>query len=120
MGKKKKLAKASSRPKAPVVEPEVDETPEHEDDDEESAPAAKKKPAAKPRSSASGSVYKIIEVVGASDKSWEHAAQVAVERASQTLEDLRIAEVVTQDLKIEDGAIVAYRTKLRLSFKYRD
>jgi flavin-binding protein dodecin len=68
----------------------------------------------------SGSVYKIIEVVGSSSKSWEHAAQVAVERASQTLEDLRIAEVVDQDLKIEDGKISAYRTKLRLSFKFKD
>lgn len=66
-----------------------------------------------------GSVYKVIEVIGSSNKSWEHAAQVAVERASQTLQDLRVAEVVDQDLKIEDGTISAYRTKLRLSFKFK-
>lgn len=66
-----------------------------------------------------GSVYKVIEVIGSSSQSWEHAAQVAVERASETLQDLRVAEVVDQDLKIEGGAISAYRTKLRLSFKFK-
>lgn len=66
-----------------------------------------------------GSVYKVIEVIGSSNESWEHAAQVAVERASQSLQDLRVAEVVDQDLKIEGGAISAYRTKLRLSFKFK-
>jgi len=64
------------------------------------------------------SVYKVIEIVGTSSESWERAAAVAVERASQTLRDLRIAEVVEQDVVIEDGKIRAYRAKLKLSFKY--
>ena len=65
------------------------------------------------------SVYKVIEIVGTSEKSWDDAARVAVARASQTLEDLRIAEVSAQDVRIEDGKIVEYRTKLSLSFKFR-
>ena len=65
-------------------------------------------------------VYKVIEVIGTSEESWEAAASQAVARASQTLEDLRIAEVVSQDLKVEGGKIVAYRTKLSLSFKFRE
>ncbi len=65
------------------------------------------------------SVYKVIEIVGTSEKSWDDAAKVAVERAATTLEDLRIAEVTAQDLKIEDGKVVAYRTKLSVSFKFR-
>ena len=66
------------------------------------------------------SIYKVIEVIGTSEKSWEDAAVKAVNRASQTLSDLRIAEVVSQDLKIDEGKVTAYRTKLSLSFKYRD
>ena len=66
------------------------------------------------------SIYKVIEVIGTSDVSWEDAAVKAVDRASQTLSDLRIAEVVSQDLKIEDGKVSAFRTKLSLSFKYKD
>jgi flavin-binding protein dodecin len=66
------------------------------------------------------SIYKVIEVIGTSEKSWEDAAVIAVERASKTLSDLRIAEVVSQDLKIEDGKVKAFRTKLSLSFKYKD
>ena len=66
------------------------------------------------------SVYKVIEVIGTSEKSWEDAAKNAVERASKTLEELRIAEVTSQDLKIENGKVVAYRTKLSLSFKFKD
>ena len=66
------------------------------------------------------SIYKVIEVIGTSEKSWEDAAVKAVNRASQTLSDLRIAEVVSQDLKIEEGKVAAFRTKLSLSFKYRD
>ena len=62
------------------------------------------------------SVYTVIEVIGTSEK----AAVRAVERASKTLSDLRIAEVVSQDLKIEDGKVTAFRAKLSLSFKYRD
>ena len=65
------------------------------------------------------SVYKVIEIVGTSEKSWDDAAKMAVERAASTLEDLRIAEVTAQDLKIENGKVVAYRTKLSLSFKFR-
>ena len=68
----------------------------------------------------SDSVYKVIELVGTSSQSWEHAATAAVERASKSLRDLRIAEVVSQDLVIEDGQVKAYRTKLNLSFKFED
>jgi dodecin len=64
------------------------------------------------------SVYKVIELVGTSTESWEKAAAAAVERASQSLRDLRIAEVVEQDLVIEKGKVEAYRTKLKVSFKY--
>ena len=66
------------------------------------------------------SVYKVIELIGTSEESWEQAARNAIDRASKTLEDLRIAEVVAQDLKLEDGKVVAYRTKVRLSFRFRD
>ena len=68
----------------------------------------------------SDSVYKVIEIIGTSKDSWENAAKVAVERASKTLRDLRVAEVVHQDLIIEDGKVEAYRTKLSVSFKYAD
>jgi flavin-binding protein dodecin len=64
-------------------------------------------------------VYKVIEVIGSSEKSWDDAAKVAVERAAKTLDDLRIAEVVSQDVKIENGKITAYRTKLSMSFKFK-
>jgi flavin-binding protein dodecin len=64
------------------------------------------------------SVYKVTEVIGTSAKSWEDAAKNAVETASGTLRDLRIAEVVKMDVKIEDGKVVEYRTRLSLSFKY--
>ena len=64
------------------------------------------------------SVYKVIELVGTSGESWEKAAAAAVERAAQSLRELRIAEVVEQDLQIQDGKVVAYRTKMKLSFKY--
>ncbi|HEX2431182.1 MAG TPA: dodecin family protein [Aestuariivirgaceae bacterium] len=64
------------------------------------------------------SVYKVIELVGTSNKSWEDAARVAVERAAQSLRDLRIAEVMEQDLVVTDGKVEAYRTKMKLSFKY--
>ena len=63
------------------------------------------------------SVYKFIELVGASEESWEKAAANAVEMAAETLRDLRIAEVVEQDMHIEDGKVTAYRTKVKLSFK---
>ena len=64
------------------------------------------------------SVYKVIELVGTSSDSWEKAATVAVNRAAKSLRDLRVAEVVEQDLVIEKGKVTAYRTKLKLSFKY--
>ena len=66
----------------------------------------------------SGSVYDVIEVIGSSTESWEKAAAAAVEVASKTLRDLRIAEVVEMDMQIEDGKVRASRTKIRLSFKY--
>ena len=65
-------------------------------------------------------IYKVIELVGTSDVSWEEAAKNVIERAGKTLKDLRVAEVVEQDLKIEDGKVVAYRTKLRVSFRFHD
>ncbi len=66
------------------------------------------------------SVYKIIELVGTSTDSWEKAAKVAVERASKTLRDLRIAEIAQLDMTVEDGKIVLYRAKVKVSFKYED
>lgn len=64
------------------------------------------------------SVYKVIELVGTSETSWEEAAKNAVALASQSLRDLRVAEVVSFDVKIEDGGVAAFRTKLKVSFKY--
>ena len=64
------------------------------------------------------SVYKVIEVIGTSPKSWEEAAKMAVELTGKHLRDLRVAEVVEQDLVITDGKVEAYRTKLKVSFKY--
>jgi flavin-binding protein dodecin len=66
------------------------------------------------------SVYKIIEVVGTSSESWEKAAMAAVARASKTLRDLRIAEIVELDMQIDNGKVKAYRAKVKLSFKYED
>ena len=66
------------------------------------------------------SVYKIINLIGTSPTSWEEAAKNAVERASKTLEDLRIAEVSELDMKIDKGKVVAYRASVKVSFKYRD
>ena len=67
----------------------------------------------------SDSVYKVIELVGTSPESWEKAAANAVETAAKSLQDLRIAEVVEFDVQVEDGKVRLYRTKLKLSFKYR-
>lgn len=66
------------------------------------------------------SVYKVIELVGTHPDSWEKAAKAAVDRASKSLRDLRVAEVTEQDLVIEDGKLKAYRTKLKVSFKFED
>ena len=65
-----------------------------------------------------GSTYKIIELVGTSDTSWEEAAKTAVETAGESLKDLRIAEVTKLDLTIENGKVVAYRARVNVSFKY--
>jgi flavin-binding protein dodecin len=64
------------------------------------------------------SVYKVIELVGTSTESWEKAAAAAVERAAQSLRDLRVAEVVELDLQLEDGEVQAYRAKVKVSFKF--
>jgi flavin-binding protein dodecin len=68
----------------------------------------------------SDSVYKVIEVIGTSTESWEKAASAAVQRASKTLRDLRIAEIVELDMQISDGKVSHYRAKVKLSFKYED
>ena len=64
------------------------------------------------------SVYKVIELVGTSPKSWEDAAKAAVDRASKSLRDLRVAEVVQLDMQMNKGKIEAYRAKIKVSFKY--
>ncbi len=64
------------------------------------------------------SVYKVIELVGTSNESWEKAAAVAINRASQTLREIRVARVVEQDIHIESGKPLTYRVKMELSFKY--
>ena len=64
------------------------------------------------------SVYDVIELVGSSTESWEKAAKAAVDMAAKSLRDLRIAEVVEQDMQLKDGKVEAYRTKVKLSFKY--
>jgi len=66
------------------------------------------------------SVYKIVELVGTSTESWEKAATAAVEKASKSLRNLRIAEVTQLDLHVEDGKVSSYRAKVKLSFKYED
>jgi flavin-binding protein dodecin len=63
-------------------------------------------------------VYRIVDVVGVSEKSWEEAGRNAVETAATSLRDLRIAEVVKMDMKVEEGKVVAFRTRVALSFKY--
>lgn len=63
-------------------------------------------------------VYRVIDVIGASQASWEEAARNAVETAAKSLRDIRIAEVTKMDVKVENGKVVAYRTRVQLSFKY--
>jgi flavin-binding protein dodecin len=65
------------------------------------------------------SVYKVIELIGTSATSWEEAAKNAVERAASTLEDIRVAEVDELDMRVEENKVVAYRAKVKVSFKYR-
>jgi dodecin len=65
-----------------------------------------------------GSTYKIVELVGTSDKSWEDAAKLAVETASESIKDLRIAEITKLDMTIEDGKVTTYRARVSVSFKY--
>ncbi len=66
------------------------------------------------------SVYKVIEIIGVSPESWEKAAANAIARAAKTLRDLRIAEVAELDMQIEDGKVISYRAKLKVSFKYEE
>ena len=66
----------------------------------------------------SGSVYVVNEVVGTSEKSWEDAAKLAIETAAKSVKDLRIGEVVKQDVTVENGKVVHYRVRLNISFKY--
>lgn len=72
----------------------------------------------KENSMADESVYKVIALVGTSTESWEKAASAAIERASQTLRDLRVGRIVEQDVHIEPGQPLTYRVKIELSFKY--
>jgi dodecin len=65
------------------------------------------------------SIYKVVEVIGTSRKSWDDAAKNAVETAAGTLRDLRVAEIVKLDMKVEDGKVQAYRARVMLSFKYQ-
>jgi len=66
------------------------------------------------------SVYKVIELVGTSTESWEKAAKAAVEKASKTIRDLRVAEVTELDMQLVEGKVETYRAKVRVSFKYED
>ena len=68
---------------------------------------------------AKGSVYKVIELVGSSAKSWEDAAAKAIETASKSLKDLRIAEVSELDMQIDGGKVISYRARIKVSFKYK-
>ena len=65
------------------------------------------------------SIYKIIELIGTSEKSWEEAAKNAVEQAGESLRDLRIAEIVQLDMKVEKNKVTAYRARVKVSFKYQ-
>jgi hypothetical protein len=66
-----------------------------------------------------GSTYKIIELVGTSDKTWEEAAKLAVETAAKSLKDLRVAEITKLDMTLEDGKVKTYRARVNVSFKYQ-
>ncbi len=64
------------------------------------------------------SIYKVLELIGTSEKSWEEAAKNAVDKAGKSLRDMRIAEIVKLDMKVENNAVVAYRARVNVSFKY--
>lgn len=64
------------------------------------------------------SVYKVIDIIGTSSTSWEEAAAEAVQKAGQTIRDIRVAEVIEQDIHLDEGGAITYRTKLQISFKY--
>lgn len=66
------------------------------------------------------STYKVIELIGTSPSSWEEAARNAVETAGKSLQDLRVAEAVEFDMKVEDGKVLAFRTKVKVSFKFKE
>ena len=66
------------------------------------------------------STYKVIELIGTSPNSWEEASKNAVETAAKTLKDLRIAEVIEFDMKVEEGKVIAYRARVKVSFKYQE
>jgi flavin-binding protein dodecin len=66
-----------------------------------------------------GSTYKIIELVGTSDSSWEEAAKTAVETAGESLKDLRVAEIIKLDMTVENGKVAAFRARINVSFKYQ-
>ena len=82
------------------------------------SPTTEKRGSMAKKDGTNDAVYKLVEVIGTSTQSWEDAAKNAVETAARTLRDLRIAEVVKMDLKVENGKVVAYRTRVLLSFKY--
>jgi dodecin len=65
------------------------------------------------------SVYKVIELIGTSTESWEKAAKAAIERAAESLRDLRVAEITEQDVQLKDGKVELYRAKVKVSFKYK-
>jgi len=73
---------------------------------------------AKKRNTSGGGVYRVVDVVGVSETSWEDAGRRAIETAAGSLRDLRIAEVVKMDMKVENGKVAAFRTRVALSFKY--
>jgi len=77
-------------------------------------------PVGRKESNMAESVYKVIELVGTSTESWEKAAAAAVEIASKSLRDLRIAEIVELDMQLEDGKVRTYRAKVKISFKYQE
>ncbi|HEU4420329.1 MAG TPA: dodecin family protein [Planctomycetota bacterium] len=70
------------------------------------------------KKSTGGGVYRVTEIIGTSDVSWEEAARTAIETAAKSLRDLRVAEVAKLDMKIENGKVTAYRARVMLSFKY--